>query len=62
MLLFIIDPDQNHPLASDGTSATISKGEEDHCSVTSEPSKPCLTEDPNDHPESSATVTKGRLL
>jgi hypothetical protein len=57
--LFVIDDDQNHPLASDGTSEAISDGEEDHCPVTSEP---CLTEDPKDYPESSARVTKGRFV
>jgi hypothetical protein len=56
--LFVIDDDLDHPLASDDTSETIIDGEEDHCQVMSEPSKPCLTEDPNDYPESAAAVTK----
>ena len=59
--MLVIEDDQNHPLASDGTSATISEGEKDHCPVTSEPSRPCLTKDLNDFPESSTTV-KGRFL
>jgi hypothetical protein len=52
--MFVIDDDQNQPLASDG--------EEDHFPVRTEPSKPCLTEDPNDYSESFATVTKCKVL
>jgi hypothetical protein len=54
ILMFVIDDDQNQPLASDG--------EEDHFPVRTEPSKLCLTEDPIDCPESSETVTEGRFL
>lgn len=52
------DTGLNHPIATDGTSATIRGGKEDQSPVTLESSKPCLTEVPTDYPESSATVTR----